>query len=252
MHAQALSMESKERWTPPVARGESPIAAAAKAATADRSGPVSAGVVDPALSAPLAPALGFAVHPGDALAPVRTGEGLGPRATDLGERPAGDGDRAESFLSAEEEASSVAALEALRSGDPRDARFETAEDPRIPFDQMFFKIGEVARITGLKPYVLRYWEAEFPWIRPEKTRSRQRRYRRQDIALLLRIARLRYQERLTIENARQQIRDGRKQDGLGRRRRRSAKPDAVSRAGIQRALADMRRTVLELLEAVEE
>src|SRR5262245_43667638 len=80
------------------------------------------------------------------------------------------------------------AMEVLRARYPDDPRYETPEDPRIPGERMFFKIGEVAELTGIKPYVLRYWEVEFPWIKPEKTSSRQRRYRRQDIALLLKIS----------------------------------------------------------------
>lgn len=89
---------------------------------------------------------------------------------------------------------------------------ETIDDPRIPPDQAFFKIGEVADIVGVKPYVLRYWENEFPWVRPEKTSSRQRRYRRQDVAVLLQIRRLRYDEQLTVARARELIRDSRRRD----------------------------------------
>lgn len=181
-------------------------------------------------------------------------------------------------LSKEEAESAGQVLEALGTFDPEDLRLETIDDPRIPADQMYFKIGEVARITGIKAYVLRYWEAEFPWIRPEKTSSKQRRYRRQDIALLLQIARLRYEEQLTIDQARQVIREDRKQEGgsprtRARRAQRSiptSRPPvettssdlagqlALTLSGVarstqvQRALAEMRKTVLELLEAVEE
>ncbi|MCK6548464.1 MerR family transcriptional regulator [Myxococcota bacterium] len=177
-------------------------------------------------------------------------------------------------------------LEMLAGCDPRDARFETPDDPRIPASQMYFKIGEVSQITGIKPYVLRYWELEFPWIRPEKTSSRQRRYRRQDLALLFRISRLRYAEHLTIEETRQQIREDRQKEKGGRDKgskgprgsaRRAASvmpaktelsegtttevPRIESLAALAqlprspelvRALAEMRTTVLELLEAVEE
>src|SRR5262245_1310388 len=48
--------------------------------------------------------------------------------------------------------------------DEGDDRFETSDDPRIPDGQSYFKIGEVAKIIGVKPYVLRYWEGEFPWV----------------------------------------------------------------------------------------
>lgn len=90
--------------------------------------------------------------------------------------------------------------------------FETLNDPRIPMNKQFFKIGEVSRITGLKPYVLRYWETEFSWVKPTKTSSRQRMYRRSDVLMLLKIKRLRYQEHHTIASAREEIRKSRKQE----------------------------------------
>src|SRR5262245_6709989 len=74
-------------------------------------------------------------------------------------------------------------------------------------DKPFFKIGEAARLCAVKPYVLRYWETEFRSIKPQKTRSQQRLYRRKDIELLLRIRHLLYQERFTIEGARARLRE---------------------------------------------
>ena len=90
--------------------------------------------------------------------------------------------------------------------------YETLKDPRIPQSKQFFKIGEVSRITGLKPYVLRYWETEFSWVKPTKTSSRQRMYRRSDVVMLLKIKRLRYQDHHTIASAREEIRKSRKQE----------------------------------------
>src|SRR5215471_10328538 len=81
-----------------------------------------------------------------------------------------------------------------------------ADAASIP-DKPFFKIGEAARLCAVKPYVLRYWETEFRSIRPQKTRSQQRLYRRKDIELLLRIRHLLYQERFTIEGARARLRE---------------------------------------------
>ena len=74
-------------------------------------------------------------------------------------------------------------------------------------DKAYFRIGEVARILGVKPYVLRYWESEFKAIRPQKSRSQQRLYRRRDVELLLRIKRLLYEERFTIAGARRKLRE---------------------------------------------
>ncbi|HVZ89117.1 MAG TPA: MerR family transcriptional regulator [Polyangia bacterium] len=74
-------------------------------------------------------------------------------------------------------------------------------------DKPFFKIGEAARLVGVKPYVLRYWETEFKSVKPQKTRSQQRLYRRRDIELLLQIRHLLYDKRYTIEGARTRLRD---------------------------------------------
>ncbi len=78
--------------------------------------------------------------------------------------------------------------------------------PEIPADKLYFKIGEVAEIVGVKPYVLRYWESEFRVIKPGKTRSKHRLYRRRDVELLLRIKDLLHNRRFTIEGARRQLR----------------------------------------------
>ncbi len=69
---------------------------------------------------------------------------------------------------------------------------------KIP-EKLFYKIGEVGRITGVEPYVLRYWESEFPFLKPRKSRSGQRLYVKKDIETILEIKRLLYEERYTIE-----------------------------------------------------
>ncbi len=79
-------------------------------------------------------------------------------------------------------------------------------DIEIP-DKLYFKIGEVSRITGVKPHVLRYWESEFGAFSPNKSRSRQRLYQRKDIELVLRLKRLLYQEGYTISGARRKLRE---------------------------------------------
>jgi DNA-binding transcriptional MerR regulator len=74
-------------------------------------------------------------------------------------------------------------------------------------DKPYFKIGEAARLCGVKPYVLRYWETEFKSVRPQKTRSQQRVYRRRDVELLLKVRHLLYDQRFTIEGARARLRE---------------------------------------------
>ena len=122
---------------------------------------------------------------------------------------------------------------------PTDATFETEDDPRIPEEQTYFKVGEVARIIGVEPHVLRYWEQHLPSVQPEKTASGQRRYRRADVAALLTVRRLRYEEHLTIAATRRQIQHPPRRRPAG----------AVERAAL---LAEARRLVQELLSATED
>ena len=76
---------------------------------------------------------------------------------------------------------------------------------RIPDDKRYFRIGEASRIIGVEPYVLRFWEGEFPQVRPRRADSNQRTYRREDLETLLEIKRLLYDERMTIEGAKQRL-----------------------------------------------
>ena len=78
-------------------------------------------------------------------------------------------------------------------------------------DKLYFKIGEVSKITRVKPYVLRYWESEFKIISPLKSKSKQRVYRRKDVELILEIKRLLYDERYTLDGAKSKIRELQKQ-----------------------------------------
>ena len=72
-------------------------------------------------------------------------------------------------------------------------------------DKLYFRIGDVSRLTGLKAYVLRYWESEFPAIAPKKSGTGQRLYRRKDVELILEIKHILYEKRFTIEGARKAI-----------------------------------------------
>ncbi|MGE4608334.1 MAG: MerR family transcriptional regulator [Myxococcota bacterium] len=74
-------------------------------------------------------------------------------------------------------------------------------------DKRYYRIGEVSRITDVKPYVLRYWESEFRWMAPHKSQSKQRLYRRRDIDMILLIKKLLYEQRFTIAGARNMLRE---------------------------------------------
>ena len=87
----------------------------------------------------------------------------------------------------------------------------TITPEEIP-DKLYFRIGEVARLAGIKPYVLRFWETEFPALDPKKSGTGHRLYRRKEVQLVLEIKRLLYEKRYTIEGARKFL-DGRSKNG---------------------------------------
>ena len=103
-------------------------------------------------------------------------------------------------------------------------------------DKLYFKIGEVARLLGVKPYVLRYWESEFSVLRPGKTRSRHRLYRRKDVETLLEIRRLLYAERYTIAGAKRRLRNSSRTAGAA-----STSTDAEKLAQLRTELLDLCR-----------
>ena len=94
---------------------------------------------------------------------------------------------------------------------------------KVP-DKTYYRIGEVARYTGLKAYVLRFWEIEFKVMMPPKSRSKQRMYRRKDIETILTIKQLLYKERFTIEGARRRLLEMSRQGRDPDRHRGGARP----------------------------
>lgn len=75
-------------------------------------------------------------------------------------------------------------------------------------DKLFYKIGEVGKITGVEPYVLRYWETEFHFLRPRKNKAGQRVYVKKDLELIMHVKKMLYQERYTIEGVRKRFGEG--------------------------------------------
>jgi DNA-binding transcriptional MerR regulator len=105
--------------------------------------------------------------------------------------------------------------------------------------KLFYRIQEVAEITGLKPYVLRYWETQFKELAPEKGRNEQRRYRQTDIDLVLKIKDLLYRQKFTIAGARQLIKRERAQ-----RRTKESQPVRAT------ALRSIRSELFELMDSL--
>ncbi|MBI4397266.1 MAG: MerR family transcriptional regulator [Elusimicrobia bacterium] len=76
----------------------------------------------------------------------------------------------------------------------------------LPAEKEYFSIGEVSRITGVKPYILRYWESRFGLLRPNRRESGQRKFTRRDVETICRIRELLYERRFTIEGAKKHLR----------------------------------------------
>jgi DNA-binding transcriptional MerR regulator len=74
-------------------------------------------------------------------------------------------------------------------------------------DKLYFRIGEVARLTGVQPYILRYWESEFPLLQPKKSGTGQRLYRKRDIEIIFKVKELLYDLRYTIAGARRRLQE---------------------------------------------
>jgi DNA-binding transcriptional MerR regulator len=110
-------------------------------------------------------------------------------------------------------------------------------DGSIP-DKTYFRIGEVGRLLNVQPYVIRYWESEFKTVRPIRTRSDQRLYRRQDVAQLLLIRKLLYEEKFTINGARKQLQKMRGEEPAGAR---DAQEELL--AEIEKGLRQIRKIV---------
>src|SRR6059058_4704663 len=83
-------------------------------------------------------------------------------------------------------------------------RTRATDSPVIP-DRLYFKIGDVARLCGVEPYVLRFWETQFPQLKPNKSGTGQRLYRRREVEMALEIKRLVHGEGYTISGARQAL-----------------------------------------------
>src|SRR6266852_1344003 len=116
-------------------------------------------------------------------------------------------------------------------------------------EQRLYRIGEVSRLTELKPFVLRYWETEFPMLEPVKTPKGHRVYRQEDVDLVLKIKRLLYDEGFTIAGARRHLRE----NGSAGSDAIPSGPHAENAAGLlsRKMLLDLRDTLRAFLTLLE-
>jgi DNA-binding transcriptional MerR regulator len=115
-------------------------------------------------------------------------------------------------------------------------------------DKQFFKIGEAAEIVGVKAHVLRYWESEFPSIRPLKTRGAHRMYRRADVEMLCVIHKLLHQEGYTIAGARKRVRELRGEEAIEQQ---PEVAEAARELSLRAELIQVRNELAALLEQLE-
>lgn len=126
----------------------------------------------------------------------------------------------------------------------------SAPNPEIP-NKLYFRIGDVAKLAGIKPYVLRFWESEFPGLGPKKSGTGHRLYRRKDVELVLEIKRLLYDKRFTIEGARKTLEASKS----SKRAAIAAKPETATRntqgelfgGGNSALLQELKRELTEIL-----
>lgn len=109
-------------------------------------------------------------------------------------------------------------------------------------EKLYYRIGEVARLTGLKPHVLRYWETEFDLVLPSKDRAKQRLYRRKDVELILEIKRLLYNEKYSIAGAKRKLR----QILRGR-----TKPEPLPEEELRTVLKEVKEELVSLKKLLE-
>ena len=115
------------------------------------------------------------------------------------------------------------------------ARGDAVKEKIAP-SKLYYSISEVSKIAEVKPYVLRFWERDFPMLRPKKNRSGNRIYQKKEIELIGKIKKLLYVDGYTIDGARQQLKNGRNNPG---------KPAKKSYA---RSLSNVKKELKSLIE----
>ena len=120
-----------------------------------------------------------------------------------------------------------------------------------PIKKLYYSIGEVSEITGLKQYVLRYWEKEFPSLTPTKNRAGNRAYREKDIQLIQYIKHLLYDKRFTIEGAKQKLKEKKPEDwqkAIDTENRNELDETVGERTDTAMVLSEIKKGLNELLE----
>jgi len=118
-------------------------------------------------------------------------------------------------------------------------------------DKLFFRIGEVAQLVGVKPHVLRYWEEELGVIAPMKTRGAHRQYRRRDVEVALRVRELLHDEGLTLDGVRRRLREESAPKAPAKPSLAPVDPGRDAELRLRAALVELRAELVELLGQLE-
>lgn len=123
---------------------------------------------------------------------------------------------------------------------PRPAAQRRAQREVVIPDKLYFRIGDVAKLCGVETYVLRFWETEFPQLRPNKSGTGQRLYRRREVELAMRIKKLLHEEGYTISGARQFL-------AQEARTTKEKQMPLIAGAPVEKKLQSLRKELSELL-----
>jgi len=131
---------------------------------------------------------------------------------------------------------------------------QASKAPVVIPDKLYFRIGDVSRLCGLPAYVLRFWETEFPQLKPNKGGTGQRLYRKRDVETVLEIKRLLYDEGFTIAGARRLLVERRRtaDPGSDASRKASAKPGQVGPQAVEPSIKLTKSKIKALREQVRE
>lgn len=116
-------------------------------------------------------------------------------------------------------------------------------------DKLYFRIGDVAKLAGIKPYVLRFWETEFPSLGPKKSGTGHRLYRRKDVQLVFEIKQLLYEKRFTIEGARKFLESRAKTEPAPAPGKKAKAAAAKQPVRVQAGLFDLPHSALDSVRA---
>ena len=105
---------------------------------------------------------------------------------------------------------------------------------KISTDRLFYKIGEISSLAEIEPHVLRYWESEFPFLKPKKNKTGQRMYTRKDLELVLQIKNLLYKEKYTIAGVKKKF-------GSSRQKKNSVSMETIQ--GVKKKLKEILDTL---------